>query len=740
MLALLTVTIFLGSFLLFLVQPMAAKELLPRLGGSPSVWTASMLFFQAALLAGYAWAHAVATRARFGPWLHVALLCLACAALPVGLRDGTPGASPTPWLLAALTLGYGMPFFALSAGAPALQRWFSRSSHPRAADPYFLYVASNAGSLVALLAYPLFVEPIIPLARQRTLWSIAFAAFTALVLACAWAVRARGPSRAAGITGVPSSHPSTPSAPTANHAVPAPTTRDRLLWLLLAAIPSSLTLGVTQHLSTDVAAAPLLWVIPLSIYLLSFMIAFGSRPLLNTFNLARLAPLVIVTLVLASLVRGFRLPTSALTAIHLLTLALLATLCHSLLARRRPDPARLTEFYLYLALGGVLGGAFNALLAPTLFNGVYEYPIAVVAAAAMRCLILGERAPTPRARTTALILDTAIALAIASLIPILYRATARLGIDDGSIRIGLACGLPVLLLYLTQTRPARFALSAGALLLGAYLLPDSSGRTLFRTRTFFGVYRVSATYDAITLTHGTTIHGRQFTAPDRRHIPLTYYHPDGPIGALWKALGPERTLRVAAVGLGTGALAAYTQPGQTMTFFEIDPAVVRIARSPTLFTYLADAKGDIPIVLGDARRSLEAVPPGSFDLLVLDAFSSDSIPMHLLTREAVSLYRRALAPGGVLMIHASNQFLDLEPIIGRLTADAGLQGWIRFDTPDALLSAQTGRFQSQWVVIGTAATIPTALQSQGWLALKPAPDTPLWTDDSSSIVPIIQWR
>lgn len=737
MLALLTLTIFLGSALLFLVQPMAAKELLPRLGGSPAVWTAAMLFFQTALLAGYAWAHALAARARRGPLAHLILAAATCALLPVGLRAADPGNAPTAWLLGALAVGYGLPLVVLAAGAPTLQRWFSRSGHPRARDPYFLYVASNVGSLVALLAYPLLVEPALALARQRTLWSVGYAVAIALTAACAISLR-RTSTR--GTDPDPVSTRTVP--PTTSLDSAPPSRRVRLTWLILAAIPSSLCLGVTQHLSTDVAAAPLLWVLPLSIYLLSFVVAFASRPILDLGSLARLAPLIVVVLVLVALVRGFRLPAFALVSVHLLGLAILATLCHSILALRRPHPARLTEFYLVVALGGALGGVFNAIVAPAIFHGVYEYPIALVAAIATRALLPVERAPMPRAaRAASLVLDAAIALAIASALPILYRLTGRAGIDDGSVRVGIACGVPVLLLYLTKDRPVRFALVAAALFLSSHLLPDASGTTLRRVRTFFGVYRVSSTGAAITITHGTTVHGKQFTDPSRRADPLTYYHRDGPLGSLWASLGPERTRRVGAVGLGAGAIAAYTQPGDALTFFEIDPAVARIARDPALFTHVADAKGDVSVVLGDGRRSLAAAPPASFDLLILDAFSSDAIPMHLLTREALAVYRRALAPDGVLAIHASNQFLDLPPIIARLAEDAGLEALSRWDdrvTP--IESIRTGRLQSHWIVLARPADMPPSLRSRGWLPLAPSPGTPLWTDDAASIVPIILWR
>ena len=731
MLPLYTVTLGLSAVLLFWVQPLYARLMLPLLGGAPAVWITAMLFFQAALLAGYLYAH-LSIR-----WLglkrqslvHGVLLLAAFVALPVALPAGwTPPASAMPagWQLALMAAGVGLPFFAVAATAPLLQRWFAHSGHADAADPYFLYGASNIGSIAALLLYPLLFEPALRLGQQGLAWTTLYTVLIALIGLCGYAmwrryVAAPADAAADGLT-----------------LSPEIDWRRRLWWIALAFAPSSLMLGTTLHISTDIAAVPLLWVLPLTLYLLSFVIVFARRPLLPH---RRMLALQIPALIVLAVVMSWDIagPWGEIL-IHLVAFFVIATACHGELAARRPAARHLTEFYLWLAVGGVLGGVFNAVLAPLLFDTVLEYPLMIAAIALLRPW---NKAGGRRALALDVLQPAGVAL-LALAVPLAFEYGPD---DDGravvaatfSIATGITIGFALI------DRPLRFALGLGVLLAaGPVVLSqtgfsgDYRGKTLLRERSFFGVHRVmlqSEPAEAHVLLHGTTVHGAQFLSPSARRRPLTYYHPEGPLGAVFQSFPPWRFLRVGVVGLGTGATACYARRDQDWTFFEIDPAVVRIARDPRYFTYLADCKPDAAVVLGDARLSLRRVPDGRFDLLVLDAFSSDAIPVHLLTAEAFALYRRKLAPRGVLAIHISNQFLDLEPVVGRITAETGFFGVVQYDNdPDAAETLVSLRVPSIWAVMARRPDdIAELAPDSRWLPLRGA-TSPLWTDDYVNIV------
>ncbi|MCX7800683.1 MAG: fused MFS/spermidine synthase [Fimbriimonadales bacterium] len=731
-----TFAIFLGSFLLFLVQPLAAKMILPTFGGTPAVWNTSMVFFQGALLLGYAYAHASVARLGIGrqPWIHLLLMVLSLAVLPVSVPVGlvSGGASnPALQVLLVLALGVGLPFFAVSAGAPLLQRWFAETDDPRASDPYFLYRASNLGSLLALLSYPAVFEPFLRLRTQAIVWTAMYALLILAVAGCALQATRFHRDRA-----LDRSEPERASEP-----IPW---RRRLFWVVLAAVPSSLLLGVTTYLTSNLTPIPLLWVVPLAVYLLTFIVAFQTRRTRVGAVASRLLPLIAAPMALAVVLESSE-PLWLLGLLHLLLFAVAALALHRRLAEDRPPADRLTEFYLWVSVGGVLGGAFNALLAPVAFSRVAEYPIAIVLA----CLLTMPRKGEGSVRWA----DLAYPAMVAGVAYGGWYASRRTewishlaegwGLDPGPLGTLAMLGLPALLAFLAVDRRLRFGLSLGALFLVSFgLHVYSKGNVTHTARSFFGVTRIVETRDGRLrqLVHGNTLHGLQNLEPGLRNTPMTYYHPTGPIGEVFEAMGPAlRGARIGLVGLGVGSLAAYGQPGQQMVFFEIDPLVERIARDDRLFTFLRDSKAEVRVVLGDARLMLEREPDASFRLLVLDAFSSDSIPVHLLTREAMRLYQRKLEPNGVLAFHVSNRYLVLHNVVAKTALAEGMVSAYHDDAfVDDELALQ-GKTASQWVVAARSwkNLQPILHGNPAWEKLT-QPDGPVWSDDFSNLLSVFE--
>ena len=711
-----------AAVLMFLLEPMAAKMVLPLLGGAPSVWNTCVVFFQAMLLAAYAYAHA-------GPrWLglrrhalfHVALLLISTLALPSALRVGSPpgDASPVPWLLLELLISIGLPFFLIATTAPLLQKWFSVTRHRWAGDPYFLYAASNFGSLVGLLLYPAVVEPLLLLQVQADYWKYGYLLFALLVSACVLPLTFR--HRA----------PDDERLTLAASALSArPGAFRRIRWMALAFAPSSLMLAVTTFISTDIAAVPLLWVLPLALYLLTFVVAFGSSPRYPARTIDRALPLFLLLLV-QFMVLHIGGPIWLVLTIHLAVFFLGAMVCHRALADDRPEPAHLTEFYLLVALGGVLGSLFNTLAAPLLFTGIVEYPAVLV----LVCLL---RRPEPNAampKGWRLAAPPFAGIATAAIM----LSTAH--IESVALRVGLL-GIPMFFcLSLSRTR-FPFAAAIAAVLLASALQPDQDGTVLHAERTFFGAYRVRLEPDGRhrTLAHGTTLHGVQSVDRSRPAEALSYYHQSGPLGDVFASAPIARGhARIGVVGLGVGSVAAYRQPSQTWTFFEIDPAIERIARREEFFTYLGQCGGACRVVIGDARQSL-GIDPTEYGVLVLDAFSSDAIPVHLVTREAIALYLERLAPDGVLAFHVSNRHLNLEPVLARLAEEAGLVSMIRRDRMES--SDGSGKSSSDWIVMARAAQHlgPIASNPQ-WSATISVSGVGIWTDDFSNILTLLLRR
>jgi spermidine synthase len=700
-------SIFVGAALVFLLEPMVGKMLLPLLGGAASVWLVTLVFFQAVLLGGYAFAH-FSTRllgVRRQTVAQLLLVLVPLPLLPIALpaHADPPAGSPTLWLLSLLAVAAGLPFFVVTTASPVLQRWFSVSGDEAAADPYFLYAAGNAGSLLALLAYPFLIEPRLTLAGQAKLWTVGYGLFVVLLGLCARRI----------LAGDLAAVPAAPVSP----AIPR---RIRLRWIAMAALPSSLMLGTTSYLATDIASVPLLWVVPLALYLLSFVVAFSRRQRVSLRTISVLAGLAALAAA-ASILRVVPLPVPALVTVHAANLFLLALLVHRRLAEERPAADRLTEFYLLLSLGGVVGGIFNALLAPRLFSTILEYPLVIALALLLR----------PRERHGRLIV---------ALLPALLVLLALAGLEqagaDGTTAVRLVLGAAVVALLLFVRRRAQFAVAVGAL----FLLVALGQSSLHTERTFYGVLRVvDGPRHQHLFVHGTTIHGIESFAPGRRGVPLSYYSRRGPLGQVFARLGP-RLHDVGAVGLGSGAVAAYGRPGDRYTFYELDPAVARIASNRTYFTFLGDSRAVVRIVIGDGRLKLAAAPDAGYDLIVLDAFSSDAVPVHLLTREAVELYSTKLRPGGVLAFHVTNRYLDLEPVVAGVARTLGLVGVSQSHDVSAA-EERAGATSSHWIVLARSrSSLAPLLADPRWRPLESGSGLPIWTDQFSNLLDVLDWR
>ena len=730
------VAVFAAAWLVFWVQPLGVRGVLPVLGGSPAVWNTAMVFFQAALLGGYALAHLLARRATPAGQL-VVLGCLwAGVALtaPIGelrvLGEAPAGLPPALWLLGTLAGALGPAFVAASSLTPLVQSWLARAGAGAAsADPYFLYAASNAGSAGALLAFPFLLEPFLGLERQAWAWSAA-ALGLAPLLYLLWRAAAAGDpgARAAKWDAAYADAPA-PTRPLATTALPV------VRILALAAVPSALLLGVTRYLTTDVAAVPLLWIVPLALYLATFVHAFARRSLVPQRLLARLLAPALIALVILYLANRTLL---ALGLVHLFVFALAALYCHGALARLRPPAADLTRFYLLVSTGGLIGGMLVALVAPLVFSDVHEYPLALAAVAA---LLPAARVRLRRGHYAAA--AVALGVVVAGLATLL-GGTSDAGVDGLSpIAFGACAALIALAAPALLVLRARPALLAGALA-AVFLVPTGIARStgddhIARERTFFGVYRVVESGGLRAFHHGTTLHGAE------RHLPdgtvdsrITYYGPGTPYAEVAASLARRPDPLVLGIaGLGTGSLACFARPGDEVRIYEIDPAVVRLAREH--FAALRTCAPDAAIAVGDARLEL-AREEAAFDFLALDAFTSDAIPVHLLTLEAFRSYVRILAPDGILAVHVSNRHLDLEPVVAAVAARTGLAGRIkRYTAPEELAESKAATSSHLVVLARDEGTLEALDLDAGWVPLGAPDRVRVWTDDYASIVPLLRW-
>lgn len=681
-------TIFVSAFLLFQVQPIIAKIILPWLGGAAAVWSVCLLFFQSVLLLGYLYAHVLTSRisSRWQGALHAALLGTSLFLLPIlpGNRWKPAGVEdPAIEVLLLLSVSVGLPYFLLSSTSPLLQAWYTQGRER--ATPYRFYALSNLGSMLALLSYPFVVEPKFTRALQAKGWSFAYAG---LAIVCA------GISLLLRYRSMPS--------PTTELALP-PARRVQLMWISLAACGSALLLAITNHISQNIAAVPFLWIIPLSLYLLSFILCFEGHGWYHRGLFLRLLVIALGAMAYARIPGSSAIPFRVLIPLYCAGLFICCMVCHGELARLKPHPAHLTRFYLMCSLGGAIGALFVALIAPHVFSAYYELPVAITACVLLILVVLYQDSQNPffaaKRKLPWLVLITFTVTLVATLAFGIFKEVAY--------------------------RRVVVRNFYGMLRVSDLVLPDPDENKSTPLPTPDRYYRQ--------LLNGTIDHGIQLLDPARRREPTSYYARSSGIGVVLQAAGKRGSLRVGVIGLGAGTLAAYGRTGDTYTFYDINPLVVRIAREQ--FTFLQDSPAHIAIVLGDARLSLERRPPQQFDVLAVDAFSGDSIPVHLLTREAFALYFRHLKPDGVLAVHISNRFLDLGPVV-----EAGAAAF----TKQALLmendsEKSEGVYSSTWVLVGNRDGVlsdPSILQAGEELTGENG--LQLWTDDYSSLLRVLK--
>jgi len=672
--ALYAATIFVSAFLLFLVQPIMAKQILPWFGGSANVWTTCLVFFQTTLLLGYAYADLVVRRtsARTQIRIHVALLALSCIVLPI-----VPGAqwkpigteSPSLLILALLAATIGLPYFLLSTTSPLVQAWFARSFPGR--SPYRLFALSNLASMLALLGYPIGLEPWVTTRFQSYGWSVAYVVFALLCAACAWfSVRAAHPG----------TEPAQQQKASPADAAPPAGTR-QLLWAALAATGSFLLLAVTNHLCQNISSIPLLWVVPLSIYLLTFILCFDGRGWYRRELFASMlaAALGVMAWILADRSLAHKLELQI--GVFCVGLFLACMFCHGELARLKPAPRYLTRFYLMVSAGGAVGSALVGLVAPLVLPAYFELAFGLAACAALLAYQVRRGHPV------------FVALAIVALL---------------------------------------FTVGAGA-----WQIQEFFDGTLLATRNFYGVLRVQL-YGAETsrhrsLMHGTILHGTQYLEPDLARRPTTYYTQTSGVGRALESMHPTtRPLKVGVIGLGAGTLATYGSTGDIYRFYDINPAVIVIANRD--FSYLRDSDATIQTPLGDARLNLEREAPQGFDLLAIDAFSSDSIPVHLLTDEALAVYLKHMKPGGIIAFHLTNRFLDLNPVVKQLADAHHLFSVLVADEGDEGIVSR-----SDWVLLSdreASLQVPQIAEAAAEVASRE--NLRLWTDDFNNIIQILK--
>ena len=720
---------FLSATLLFSVQPMFTKMVLPVLGGSAATWSIAMVFFQAVLLIGYAYAHLITRYVSFGigAAIHIALLVAAFLTLPISFT--ADGSSPVPsdpalWILSTFTLTLGLPFLALSTHGPLLQAWFAMSQHARAQNPYFLYVASNIGSFAALIAYPFLIEPFIGLKMQSQIWTGGFFTLILLVLGVLFCVK--------------------PSASAQRQRETDPTPielKRKLAWIGLGFIPSALLVSVTSHISTDIAAAPLLWVVPLGLYLLSFMLAFRDKLVFIKPHELHILVVWGVTGLLINMMMG-RLPMAISLAVHLSMFTIIAIAAHHALYQLRPRADKLTGFYFCMSLGGVLGGLFTALLAPLMFSRIVEYPLMLtLALATLPGALMGLRQLEHHREVVRPVL-----LVTGSLCAAIAGAVLSGTKEVGATILGAGIGVAILMRW-RKSSYALFALSISFLSMRAYdnLIADYESY-----RSFYGVTHVKKVVEDRfrVMVHGTTIHGAMRIRHDddtpfnERPLPTTYYSYEGGMGEAIAALRERSGViqHTALIGLGTGALACHFKKGEEAVFYELDPLVAQLAQDPAKFRFLSDCDIKVPVVLGDARLTL-AKQSRLSNIILVDAFSSDSIPVHLLTLEAFDLYLSKLAPDGLIIIHISNNYFYLGEVLARAAASRGLHGMLKFDGHKNL-DSELRSSSSVAVLARSRDDLAPFTQDKGWEALPPVQRAAPWSDDYSTILePLIDmWR
>ena len=732
LIALFASTLFSSALLMFVLQPLFGKLLLPLLGGTPAVWNSCMVFYQSVLFLGYLYAHLLGTRLKSNHQIivHLTVISLSFLALPVGLPENLippTESNPTFWLFSTLALAIGLPFFVLSTTAPLIQKWFAHVGHKDSHDPYFLYAASNTGSLVSLLSYPFLIEPNWGLNAQQSDWTLGYVALCLLIASC-------GAMLWKNYQTIDSENVTT----SASNAPPL-SWKTKFYWGALAFVPSSLLLGLTNFISTDIASVPLLWIIPLTVYLFSFVVVFSRWNDKSHAWFVRLQPVFLIPFVAYAFINPADLPYWMYLFFHVIAFFFAIMVCHGELAAQRPHSSHLTTYYLIMSFAGMLGGMFNTFVAPFVFNGIYEYPLMIIAALLLRPslkkLSLKE--------TSSQLIDPLLLLIIGAGI---YFSVSNLTDYFDGVVISL-CVLTIAVYFLRQ-RVVAYAGLMGVIISAAMSLHHAESHTLMQERTFFGVMAVRES--VLTdekgqpemyheLFHGTTKHGAQRLIPTESKTPLTYYSRPSPMGQLFKTFDAQNAnWNIGVVGLGAGALACYAKPSQTWTLYEIDPLVVDIAKNSAYFSYLSQCAPNAVSEIGDARLSIQNKPDGTFDLLMMDAFSSDAVPTHLLTREAIELYFKKLKPNGILAFHITNRHLLLKKVVSIHAEEMHLAALINEFKPqtDAPLIVAT-----DWVVLAKNPETLKLLQTSqigSWQKMPLYFDMPAWTDDFTNIIGI--WK
>ncbi|MDA0807435.1 MAG: fused MFS/spermidine synthase [Planctomycetota bacterium] len=736
--------VFLSAGLVFLIQPLFARLLLPEFGGSPSVWNTCTVFFQATLLLGYCYTWLstkwLPTVVQIG--VHCSLLLLTLTQLPIGLRFlevGAASTSPALQLLIMLTLSIGGPYFAVSTTTPLLQHWFSKSRHQLARDPYFFYSISNCGSILGLLAYPFVVERMFDLNSQGLAWSIGYGTLVGLTIACGvltWSELQRG--RTGTSDADSDANPVGEEATPRMKLVERPMTKlrrlRRLRWVVLALVPSAMMLAVTTRITTDVAAVPLFWVLPLVAYLATYINAFARKPLLK---FERLLPILFPALMVAAWMSLVGPGSQLRAGFEIIIFLICGIVLHGELAADRPLTEYLTEYYFWMSLGGCLGGTLVGIIAPSVFPSYVEFPLVLVLAALTQqecpTVSTGSLYRGVRVVGTVILCGTAMVACFAHVWASSLATTSQF------------VGFAALGVFFLMNNSRGIALAMALVLIPPALLPDTN--SLARKRTFFGVHEVTFEEDTEIglrvhlLAHGTTIHGEQVIAPaELQKIPRTYYVPTGPIGeALTLAGAEQENRRVALIGLGSGALMTYSKQGDQFDFFEIDPAVRDIAQDPKLFTYLSCGEGKQRVIIGDGRIKLAETKEGTYDVIVLDAFGSDSIPIHLLTADALDIFMSRLKSDGTLIIHISNRHMDLEPVPGRYASERNLPALASIKAATTELELAQGQRPTHAVVISRSERLISELaRLKDWHA--PRRNVSLWTDSHSSVLDVLRFE
>ncbi len=725
-------TLFSSALLMFVLQPLFGKLLLPLLGGTPAVWNSCMVFYQSVLFLGYLYAHLLGTRLKSNHQIivHLAVISLSFLALPVGLPENLippTESNPTFWLFSTLALAIGLPFFVLSTTAPLIQKWFAHVGHKDSHDPYFLYAASNTGSLVSLLSYPFLIEPNWGLNAQQSDWTLGYVGLCLLIAACGFALWKNYQSIENENVTISASN------------APPLSWKTKFYWGALAFVPSSLLLGLTNFISTDIASVPLLWIIPLTVYLFSFVVVFSRWNDKSHAWFVRLQPIFLIPFVAYAFINPADLPYWMYLFFHVIAFFFAIMVCHGELAAQRPHSSHLTTYYLIMSFAGMLGGMFNTFVAPFVFNGIYEYPLMIIAALLLRPSLK----KLSFKETSFQLIDPLLLLIIG--VGIYFSVSNLTDYFDGVV-ISL-CVLTIAVYFLRQ-RVVAYAGLMGVIISAAMSLHHAESHTLMQERTFFGVMAVRES--VLTdekgqpemyheLFHGTTKHGAQRLIPTESKTPLTYYSRPSPMGQLFKTFDAQNeNWNIGVVGLGAGALACYAKPSQTWTLYEIDPLVVDIAKNPAYFSYLSQCSPNAVSEIGDARLSIQNKPDGTFDLLMMDAFSSDAVPTHLLTREAIELYFKKLKPNGILAFHITNRHLLLKKVVSIHAEEMHLAALINEFKPqtDAPLIVAT-----DWVVLAKNPEMLKPLQTSqigSWQKMPLYFDMPAWTDDFTNIVSI--WK